>query len=174
MACTTEAHPSCSCKSWGLSSLSASCLGINCLTDNSQYKSDGWHWMQLKRKQQNSASLLIQLICQELLGAPTGLPRWRRAHLIGKHNSGWLDNTPLGMCFMRLKENIYLPCSTRAQNLSHLGRHGINTLPIRGFCLLWFFCRWVPAVGFLTGNNVMTRQGLGYLTHTFFSVGRAG
>lgn len=32
--------------------------------------------------------------------------------------------------------------------------------------------RWVPAVGFLTGDNVMTRQGLGYLTHTFFSVDR--
>lgn len=83
---------------------------------------------------------------------------------------------------MRLKENIYLPCSTRVQNLSHLGRQGIKTLPIRGFCLLWFcffafmkhLGRWVPAVGFLTGDNVMTRQGLGYLTHTFFSVGRAG
>lgn len=35
---------------------------------------------------------------------------------------------------MRLKENIYLPCSTRVQKTQ-----GIKTQPSRGFCLLFFF-----------------------------------
>ena len=140
MVCTTEAHPSCSRKSRGLSSSSASCLGINWLTDNSQYKSDGWHWMQLKKKAAKLSIITNSAHLPEALG---------RTHRPPKVETGTFNR----------KAQFWLTCQHSLRNVFHETKRkhlpslfyqgskpeslrktqGIKTLPIKGFCLLWFF-----------------------------------